>query len=95
MVLPGRGYTSGQALALLRKFFKQTMPKRAGLRLFSLSYQEKGRAAGGPTFALAIIFVFLLLAAMYESWRLPWAVRSARLSWLSAHFRVWPDGLRQ
>ena len=40
----------------------------------SLSYQEKIAPPAGPTFIMAILCVFLLLAAMYESWRLPWAV---------------------
>jgi HAE1 family hydrophobic/amphiphilic exporter-1 len=39
-----------------------------------LSYQEKVAPSATPTFILAIVFVFLLLAALYESWRLPWAV---------------------
>ena len=71
---PARGYTSGQALAALEEVFKATMPKEMGFAYSSLSYQEKTAPPAGPTFVLAIVFVFLLLAAMYESWRLPWAV---------------------
>src|ERR1700754_2460627 len=71
---PARGYTSGQALAALEETFAQTMPKEMGFAYSSLSYQEKIAPPPAPTFILAIICVFLLLAAMYESWRLPWAV---------------------
>ena len=47
----------------------------------------------GPTFILAIVFVFLLLAAMYESWRLPWAVLlGAPTVVLGASFGVWLMG---
>ena len=71
---PAPGYTSGQALAALEDVFAQTMPKEMGFAYSSLSYQEKIAPPPAPTFILAIICVFLLLAAMYESWRLPWAV---------------------
>jgi HAE1 family hydrophobic/amphiphilic exporter-1 len=71
---PAAGYTSGQALAALEEVFAQTMPKEMGFSYSSLSYQEKIAPPPAPTFILAIICVFLLLAAMYESWRLPWAV---------------------
>jgi HAE1 family hydrophobic/amphiphilic exporter-1 len=71
---PARGYTSGQALAALEEVFNQTMPKEMSFAYSTLSYQEKVAPPPGPTFILAIVVVFLLLAAMYESWRLPWAV---------------------
>ncbi|HEY6381593.1 MAG TPA: efflux RND transporter permease subunit, partial [Pseudolabrys sp.] len=91
--VPGRGYTSGQALATLEDVFKQTMPKEMGFAFASLSYQEKVAPPAGPTFVLAIVFVFLLLAAMYESWRLPWAVLlGSPLVALGAFFGVWLMG---
>ena len=91
--VPGRGYTSGQALAALEDVFKQTMPKEMGFAYSSLSYQEKVAPPAGPTLALAIVFVFLLLAAMYESWRLPWAVLlGSPLVVLGAFFGVWLMG---
>jgi HAE1 family hydrophobic/amphiphilic exporter-1 len=71
---PARGYTSGQALAALEEVFAQTMPSEMSFSYSSLSYQEKIAPPPGPTFILAIVCVFLLLAAMYESWKLPWAV---------------------
>jgi hydrophobic/amphiphilic exporter-1 (mainly G- bacteria), HAE1 family len=91
--VPGRGFTSGQALAALEDVFKETMPKEMGFAYSSLSYQEKVAPPAGPTFVLAIVFVFLLLAAMYESWRLPWAVLlGSPLVALGAFFGVWLMG---
>jgi HAE1 family hydrophobic/amphiphilic exporter-1 len=90
---PARGVSSGQALAALEDVFKQTMPKEMGFAYSSLSYQEKVAPPPGPTFILAIVFVFLLLAAMYESWRLPWAVLlGSPLVALGAFFGVWLAG---
>jgi HAE1 family hydrophobic/amphiphilic exporter-1 len=90
---PGLGFTSGQALAALEEVFRANMPKEMGFAYSSLSYQEKVAPPAGPTFILAIVFVFLLLAAMYESWRLPWAVLlSAPTVVLGASFGVWLMG---
>jgi HAE1 family hydrophobic/amphiphilic exporter-1 len=90
---PARGYTSGQALAALEEVFAATMPKEMGVAYSSLSYQEKTAPPAAPTFILAIVFVFLLLAAMYESWRLPWAVLlGSPLVALGAFLGVWLMG---
>jgi HAE1 family hydrophobic/amphiphilic exporter-1 len=87
---PAIGFTSGQALKALEEVFAQTMPKEMGFSYSSLSYQEKIAPPAGPTFMLAILVVFLLLAAMYESWRLPWAVLlGSPLVALGAFFGVW------
>ncbi len=90
---PARGYTSGQALAALEQVFADTMPKEMGFAFSSVSYQEKVAPPAGPTFIMAIVCVFLLLAAMYESWRLPWAVLlGSPLVALGAFFGVWLMG---
>ncbi len=90
---PARGYTSGQALAALEQVFAETMPKEMGFAYSSLSYQEKIAPPAGPTFIMAIVCVFLLLAALYESWRLPWAVLlGSPLVALGAFFGVWLMG---
>jgi HAE1 family hydrophobic/amphiphilic exporter-1 len=90
---PARGYTSGQALAALEEVFAQTMPKEMSFAYSSLSYQEKIAPPPAPTFIMAIVCVFLLLAAMYESWRLPWAVLlGSPLVALGALFGVWLFG---
>ena len=69
------GYSSGQAMAALEQVAAQTLPREMGFDWSDLSFQEK-RAAGttGRIFALSIIFVFLILAALYESWSLPFSV---------------------
>jgi hydrophobic/amphiphilic exporter-1 (mainly G- bacteria), HAE1 family len=91
--VPARGFSSGQALTALEEVFKQTMPKELDVAYSSLSYQEKVAPPAGPTFVLAIVFVFLLLAALYESWRLPWAVLlGSPLVALGAFFGVWLAG---
>jgi HAE1 family hydrophobic/amphiphilic exporter-1 len=88
--VPGRGFASGQALQALEDVFKETMPAEMGFAYSSLSYQENTAPPAGPTFVAAIVFVFLLLAAMYESWRLPWAVLlGSPLVALGAFFGVW------
>jgi HAE1 family hydrophobic/amphiphilic exporter-1 len=90
---PARGYSSGQALTALEEVFRETMPKEMSFAYSSLSYQEKIAPPAAPTFILAIVFVFLLLAAMYESWRLPWAVLlGSPLVALGAFFGVWLAG---
>jgi hydrophobic/amphiphilic exporter-1 (mainly G- bacteria), HAE1 family len=90
---PARGYTSGQALAALEAVFAEAMPKEMGIAYSMLSYQEKTAPPALPTLVLAIVFVFLLLAAMYESWRLPWAVLlGSPLVALGAFFGVWLMG---
>jgi HAE1 family hydrophobic/amphiphilic exporter-1 len=90
---PARGFTSGQALAALEAVFAESMPKEMGFAYSGLSYQEKTAPPALPTLVLAIVFVFLLLAAMYESWRLPWAVLlGSPLVALGAFFGVWLAG---
>ena len=69
------------------------MPKEMGFAYSGLSYQEKIAPPAGPTLLLAIVAVFLLLAALYESWRLPWAVLlGSPLVALGAFFGVWLMG---
>ena len=69
------GYSSGQALAALEEVARQTLPPEMSYDWSDLSYQER-RAAGTSTqlFGLSIVFVFLILAALYESWSLPFSV---------------------
>jgi len=90
---PAPGYSSGQALAALEETFAKTMPKEMGFSYSQLSYQEKVAPPAGPTFIMAILCVFLLLAALYESWRLPWAVLlGSPLVGLGAFFGCWLMG---
>jgi HAE1 family hydrophobic/amphiphilic exporter-1 len=71
------GFSSGQAIAALEDTFKQTMPAEMGFDYMGMSYQEKKAAQGvspAVVFALAFFIVFLIMAAQYESWTLPFAV---------------------
>jgi hydrophobic/amphiphilic exporter-1 (mainly G- bacteria), HAE1 family len=71
------GYSSGQAMAALEDVFKKTMPGQMGFDYMGMSYQEQ-RAAQGVSattiFGLAFFVVFLIMAAQYESWTLPFGV---------------------
>jgi len=90
---PAAGYTSGQALAALEAVFAEQMPREMSFAYSQLSFQEKIAPPPLPTLILAIVCVFLLLAAMYESWRLPWAVLlGSPLVALGALFGVWLFG---
>jgi HAE1 family hydrophobic/amphiphilic exporter-1 len=69
------GYSSGQATTALEEVAKEVLPQEIGYDWADLSYQERrasGAAAAG--FALSLVFVFLILAALYESWSLPFSV---------------------
>jgi HAE1 family hydrophobic/amphiphilic exporter-1 len=91
--VPGPGATSGQAMAALEQTAAQVLPREMGFAYAGFSYQEKQAPPAGPTFVLAIVFVFLLLAALYESWKLPWAVLlETPLVALGAFLGVWARG---
>lgn len=71
------GYSSGQVRAALEETFQKTMPAGMGFDYQGMSYQEQKAAEGIPSwavFGLSIVFVFLILAALYESWTLPFSV---------------------
>ena len=69
------GYSSGQALAALDEVAKTTLPPEIGYDWADLSYQEtKASGSAITSFALSLVFVFLILAALYESWSLPFSV---------------------
>jgi HAE1 family hydrophobic/amphiphilic exporter-1 len=69
------GYSSGQAMTALEEVAAEVLPPEIGFDWADLSYQER-QASGGAAivFALSLVFVFLILAALYESWTLPFSV---------------------
>ncbi len=74
---PAEGYSSGQATAALEDVFKKTQPQGMGFDYMGMSFQEQvARNGVSPMviFALSLLFVFLILAALYESWSLPFSV---------------------
>src|SRR6201995_2594234 len=71
------GYSSAQANKALEEVFAQTMPPEMGFDYIGISFQEQKAAQGVPPvaiFGLSFLFVFLILAALYESWSLPFSV---------------------
>src|SRR5579875_1266425 len=71
------GYSSGQVRAALEEVYKQTMPAGMGYDYSGITYQEQRAAQGVPAsavFGLSLLFVFLILAGLYESWTLPFSV---------------------
>ena len=72
---PAPGYSSGQAMAAMEQVAAEVLPSGMGYAWSDMSYQEK-KAEGGQAivFAMSIFGVFLILAALYESWSLPFSV---------------------
>src|SRR6185436_17894769 len=71
------GYSSGQGMKALEEVFAQTMPREMGYDYSGMSFQEKVAAEGVPAsaiFGFSLLFVFLILAALYESWSLPFSI---------------------
>jgi HAE1 family hydrophobic/amphiphilic exporter-1 len=71
------GYSSDQATAALEEVFHETMPPEMGFDYMGMSRQEQKAREGIPSwviFAMSFLFVFLILAALYESWSLPFSV---------------------
>jgi HAE1 family hydrophobic/amphiphilic exporter-1 len=71
------GYSSAQAMAALEKVFAETMPAEMGYDYMGMSFQEKKAQEGVPAsvvFGFSLLVVFLILAALYESWSLPFSV---------------------
>ena len=87
------GYSSGQAMKALEETFDQTMPREMGYDYMGMSYQEKKVQEGVPAtlvFGFSLLFVFLILAALYESWSLPFSVLlSTPIAVFGAFFVLW------
>jgi len=75
--LPAPGYSTAQGMAALEQVFAQTMPREMGFDYLGMSFQEQQVQQGIPpvvVYVLSLVFVFLILAAQYESWSLPFSV---------------------
>src|SRR5438874_1917472 len=92
------GYSSYQAMNALEETFRQTMPNEMGYDYLGLSFQEKKAQQGvSPTvvFGMSLIFVFLILAALYESWSLPFSVLlGTPIAVLGAFLTLWLRGMQ-
>jgi HAE1 family hydrophobic/amphiphilic exporter-1 len=91
------GYSSAQAIKALEDTFAETMPPEMGYDYMGMSYQEKKAAEGvSPAiiFGMSLLFVFLLLAAQYESWSLPFSVLlGTPIAVFGAFLFLWMRGL--
>ena len=91
------GYTSGQVMKALEDVFAETMPGEMGYDYIGMSFQEKAAAEGVPAsviFAFSLLFVFLILAAQYESWGLPFSVLICTpIAVLGAFGALWALGM--
>ena len=76
-VQPAPGYSSAQAMRVLEEVFAHTMPLEMGYDYLGMSFQEKKAQQGTSAvaiFGFSFLFVFLILASLYESWSLPFSV---------------------
>jgi len=91
------GYSSGQVMRALEEVFAATMPSGMGFDYMGMSYQEQVAAKGVSPwmiFGFSLLFVFLILAAQYESWSLPFAVLLATpISVFGAFAAAWLRGI--
>jgi HAE1 family hydrophobic/amphiphilic exporter-1 len=92
---PAPGYSSDQALAALEEVAAEILPNDMRYSWNAMSFQEKAAAgAGGQVFILALVFVFLILAAQYESWSLPLSVLlGTPIAVFGAMAGLWISGL--
>jgi HAE1 family hydrophobic/amphiphilic exporter-1 len=88
--VPAPGYSSAQALAALEEAAKEVLPPEMGYEWADMSFQEKAAPNPLPTFAVAVFLVFLVLAAQYESWSLPFSVLlGTPFAAFGAYFGLW------
>jgi multidrug efflux pump subunit AcrB len=90
-------YSSGQTMKVLQEVFAQTMPPEMAYDYMGMSYQEQKAAKGishAAIFGLSLLFVFLILTALYESWSLPFSVLlSTPVAMLGGYLALWSRGL--
>lgn len=91
----GEGYSTGQAMDKLTQIVKEKLPENIGVEWSGLSYQERHENGNtGMVLGLAFLFVFLVLAALYESWTVPLAViLSLPIAGLGAYLGIMVLGL--
>ena len=88
---PAPGYSSGEALKVIESVAKEVLPSGYTIAWSGTSYQEKQlEKTGNTAFIYAILFVFLILAALYESWSIPFAiVLAVPFALLGATLGIW------
>jgi HAE1 family hydrophobic/amphiphilic exporter-1 len=92
------GYSSNQAIKALEETFAQTMPNEMGYDYLGISFQEKKAQQGvspATVFGMSLLFVFLILAALYESWSLPFSVLlGTPVAVFGAFLTLWLRGMQ-
>jgi HAE1 family hydrophobic/amphiphilic exporter-1 len=87
------GFSSAEAMKALEETFAATMPRDMGFSYIGMSFQEKAAQQGVPPaviFGLSLLFVFLIMAAQYESWSLPFSVLlGTPIAVAGAFFALW------
>jgi hydrophobe/amphiphile efflux-1 (HAE1) family protein len=93
---PAPGYSSGQAIAAMQRAAARALPADFGYEWTGITYQQlKAGAVAGIVFVLAMVFVFLFLAAQYESWSMPFMVILAvPLALFGAVTALWVRGMQ-
>jgi multidrug efflux pump len=71
---PAPGYSTGDAMDAVTEVARQVLPRDMGTAWNGISYQQSVAGGGAGVFALSLVLVFLILAALYESWSLPFSV---------------------
>ena len=91
----GRGYSTGEAMDALEEIVREHLPPNIGVEWSGLSYQQKHESGNmGLVLGLVFLFVFLFLAALYESWSVPLAViLSLPIAGVGAYLGIWICGL--
>ena len=91
---PARGYSTGQAMAAVAAVADQVLPRDMGYAWNGMSYQESIAGSGVGVFAVSLVVVFLILAALYQSWSLPFSVLlSTPVAVAGAFVGLWVRGL--
>ncbi len=91
---PAQGFSSGEAMAAVEEVAKEVLPADITFEWTNMSYQEANAGGAGAVFALSLLFVFLILAGLYESWSLPWSVLlTTPIAVFGAFLGLWARGL--
>jgi len=87
---PAPGFSTGQAMAAVTQVANEVLPRDMGTAWNGISYQQSIASSGTAVFALSLLLVFLILAALYESWSLPFSVLlSVPVAACGAFFGLW------
>ncbi len=87
---PAPGYSTGDAMNAVTQVANQVLPRDMGTAWNGISYQQSVAGGGAGVFGLSLLMVFLILAALYESWSLPFSVLlSVPVAVCGAFFGLW------